>query len=423
MKTEFTCLICGEKFIGKHFSNHLAKVHDLKAEVYTIQYVLKLFERPKCEVPNCPNPVRYVSLGFKRFCKCHLSEASAAGGKVGGKIKKTWNKGKTRAEDPRIHVVTGELNPMFGRHHTSETRAKMSGPRAPYKTKSPECIIQQSHELESFLLSIPESIITTLSIPSPVYSECHSIHGKNCANIYVYDLHNRMQYSDWRGDDIKHTPHELHDAGISQGSKVIQFFSDEWRDHRSICESMIRNRLNIGLERIGARECELVELSASDAIQFFEQSHIDGYTRCSIRFGLRDKGGRIISALSLRTPIQKKHGHVCELARFATLPGTVCPGGAARLLKRAMVWAKEIGFNGVLSYADLRFGEGGVYQQLGFERIGSTGIPYFYTDGEVRYDRFKYRAQPGKSEKIVAEENNVRQVHGVGHAIYLTKFV
>ena len=46
---------------------------------------------------------------------------------------------------------------------------------------------------------------------------------------------------------------------------------------------------------------------------------------------------------------------------------------------------------------------------------------YWYTDGERRYDRFKFRAQPGKPEKQVAEEAGVRSVWGCGNRIYLLK--
>ena len=41
--------------------------------------------------------------------------------------------------------------------------------------------------------------------------------------------------------------------------------------------------------------------------------------------------------------------------------------------------------------------------------------------GEKRFFRFKYRAQPGKSEKQVAEENGVFKVYGCGHNIYIMK--
>ena len=70
----------------------------------------------------------------------------------------------------------------------------------------------------------------------------------------------------------------------------------------------------------------------------------------------------------------------------------------------------------------LRFGLGTVYEKCGMQLIGETGTNYWYSNGIIREDRFKYRAQPGKSELQVAIENNVRPVYGAGHRIWLLKF-
>ena len=37
---------------------------------------------------------------------------------------------------------------------------------------------------------------------------------------------------------------------------------------------------------------------------------------------------------------------------------------------------------------------------------------FWYTDGEKRYPRLKFKAQPGKPEAVVAQENNVWRVYG-----------
>jgi len=40
----------------------------------------------------------------------------------------------------------------------------------------------------------------------------------------------------------------------------------------------------------------------------------------------------------------------------------------------------------------------------------------------VRYDRFRFRAQSGKSEKEVAQENKVYRIYGCGNYLYEYKF-
>jgi len=48
-----------------------------------------------------------------------------------------------------------------------------------------------------------------------------------------------------------------------------------------------------------------------------------------------------------------------------------------------------------------------------------TGPDYWYSDGRKRFDRFKFRASNGKSEKIIASENNVFKIWGCGSNIFI----
>ena len=126
--------------------------------------------------------------------------------------------------------------------------------------------------------------------------------------------------------------------------------------------------------------------------------------------------------MTVRTPVQKRYGNVCELARMCFKLGTSVRGGASKLLVRVEELAKAEQRVGILSYAELRFGTGAVYEKCGFSLVGETVGNYWYTDGSNRYDRFKFRAQSGKTEKQVALDANVRAVWGSGNNVYLKKF-
>lgn len=206
------------------------------------------------------------------------------------------------------------------------------------------------------------------------------------------------------------------------GIKVIQIYSDEWENQRAICESIIRNALGACSVKINARDCELREIDTAETRQFLQASHISGYTRCSYKVGLFHPERGLVSVATLRTPIQKKWGDVAELARFSSKLDVVVRGGASKLLSHLLERVREQGKEGLLSYAELRFGEGEVYAKCGLERQPDTGQGYGYTDGQRRWDRFKYRAQAGMTEKQYALSQNVRAVWGVGNAVYLKKF-
>ena len=46
-------------------------------------------------------------------------------------------------------------------------------------------------------------------------------------------------------------------------------------------------------------------------------------------------------------------------------------------------------------------------------------IFYFYTDGYKRFNRFKFRAKNGKTEKLIAEENNLYKIYDCGSDVFM----
>lgn len=200
---------------------------------------------------------------------------------------------------------------------------------------------------------------------------------------------------------------------------LLQFFSDELNSKWSICSSMISNALGKNTIKLSARECFVQFIDSIESKKFVDENHISGSVRAKRHLALVHKLYGIVAVATTRVPIQKKYGNAGELARMCFLQGVSVRGGASKLLKHVKEIVKEDGSDCLLSYAELRFGEGNVYKTCGFDRVGESTGNYWYSDGSKRWDRFKFRAQPGKSEKIVAEENNVRSVWGAGNNIYL----
>jgi len=152
-------------------------------------------------------------------------------------------------------------------------------------------------------------------------------------------------------------------------------------------------------------------------------SHIYGHTVHKRAFGLEHLG-EIVSVVTLRVPRQKTHRAqgLVEIARFASCLDTFVVGGFQRLLPHIVRWAEEMGFKGIISYADMDTGSGNVYLLAGFDLAGETGPSYWYTNGVDRFDRFRYRAKPGKSERDVAKESGVYRIYGAGSKILTLTF-
>lgn len=201
----------------------------------------------------------------------------------------------------------------------------------------------------------------------------------------------------------------------------MQVFEDEWRDNKELILSMIAARVGI-VVKIRAKDCDVSVFDTRSKVVsgFFTKNHISGSTRnCELVYGLT-LGGELVSMDTFRKPFVKKYGNnVIEIARYATKKGHNVEFGFSRLMKHAIVELKSRSFEKVLSYADLRFGEGNTYKWAGFELVGRTRPDYYYTDFENRFNRFKYRATPVLTERQVAEKNHVVKIHGVGNNIWL----
>jgi hypothetical protein len=203
-----------------------------------------------------------------------------------------------------------------------------------------------------------------------------------------------------------------------QNINLLHIFSDEWLTKKDLVQSMIKNRLGI-FEIVGARKCIFKKISSKESERFFNENHISGFVN-GCWHGALFYNDEIVLAMSLRKPRQKKYAGSVEIARLATKKNFKVSGGASKILKYVK---KEIRdqYDSIISYCDLSYGNGRVYEKIGFELISEIKTNYWYTDGIFRFDRFKFRANNGKSEKEVAAENKVARIYGCGNNLYFLK--
>lgn len=470
------CAECGLTFPhAKRLSNHLKKTHKVSPIDYMVKH-LHEGTRPLCL--TCGEETRYVSLtqGFKTYCKEHSSVAESLAGKVGGRTKRTWNKRETKEMNAKVAEMslnqTGEGNPFYGKTHTEkakETNAEKHrlsftevttrinelqlgvtvesttyvNQNEPLSLRCNACLTESAvslfniercwrchvchpigsrQQLEMFefvrSLGFTDVVSSTRSVIAPLEIDVW-VPSKNVAIEY----HGLYWHSGGKSGVFDKTKHiQKHLACKKSGIRLVQFFSDEWLNKGPICRSMIANALGANSLKLNARDCEVKTITSSQSKQFVDANHISGGTKAKHHIGLFHRVHGLVGVATTRTPIQKKWGHVCELARMCFLAGASVRGGASKLLAVVERLAQDDGFQGLLSYADLRFGEGKVYELCGFPLVDTALNNYWYTDGLVRYNRFKFRAQPGVTEKQVAELNKVRPVWGVGNKVYLKRF-
>jgi hypothetical protein len=111
-----------------------------------------------------------------------------------------------------------------------------------------------------------------------------------------------------------------------------------------------------------------------------------------------------------------------ELLRLCSKKNFSVTGGASKLFKAFL----KLNPVEVVSYCDLRWGTGKLYENLGFSKMHRTKPNYFYTDGENLFNRFKFRKDKlissgqaaNKTEKQIMRELGYNRIYDLGHYLY-----
>jgi len=211
-----------------------------------------------------------------------------------------------------------------------------------------------------------------------------------------------------------------------QGIELITIFQHEWYQKQEIVKSMIRHKIGKTPNRIFARNTEIVEIDSHTAREFHENNHLNGYINSKINIGLKNKkNGELVSVFSIS---KSRFDKSCdfEITRFSTLLNHHVVGGLSKLIK----YAKQ--FGSILTYVDLRFGNGKSYKLSGFETVYDIGQPnYFYFNKKDAFAKFQSRISfqkhklkslfPGiyedaLTEKEIMEKAGYLQIYDCGNS-------
>lgn len=183
------------------------------------------------------------------------------------------------------------------------------------------------------------------------------------------------------------------DAGI----RLIQIFSDEWEQQRSIVLSKIKALLGLS-DKLGARECSVVRPEFAAVRGFLATHHIQGAgAPHKTAYGL-EYNGSLVAVMTFgkaRTGAMTKTSGAQELLRYAG--AKTVQGGFTRLLA---AFRAEYPTDTVVSYCDLRWGDGRTYKQAGWRLAGITEPDYWWLPSNNSRSRVsRYATQKHKLQK------------------------
>lgn len=212
------------------------------------------------------------------------------------------------------------------------------------------------------------------------------------------------------GKDSKYHLSKLEKTS-SQGYRLITIFEDEYVFNRDIVLSKLRNILGVYEQKVFARQCIIHTISKEEANLFLEANHLQGGSKAKVRLGAFYEGELLavmtFSGSDLSKSYKANNGQ-WELNRFCVKKGWSIPGVASKLLKyfeRNNDWVE------VMSFADRRWSDGGLYRALGFEFVHDSKPTYWYFKiGTInRYHRFTKRKVASDDPNLTEVENRFKQ--------------
>jgi hypothetical protein len=197
----------------------------------------------------------------------------------------------------------------------------------------------------------------------------------------------------WHSENYKDKKYHLNKTDMCEqkGIKLIQIFEDEWVYKKEIVKSRLKNMLGLTPNKIYGRKTEVREVSPKESKLFLDTNHIQGNVNVKIKLGLfyNDELVSIMTFGGLRKILGNASiDNTFELVRFCNKLDTTVIGGADKLLK---YFIKTYKSKEIVSYADRRWSQGGLYDKLGFEFTHYSTPNYYYIINNKREYRFKYR--------------------------------
>ena len=172
------------------------------------------------------------------------------------------------------------------------------------------------------------------------------------------------------------------------GIQLLTIWEDWVANKPQIVESVLLSKLGIYQNKIGARQCDIVEVDSKIARQFLDNNHIQGFVNASIYIGLV-YGNALVGLMTFgkKRGASGRKGIVegeWELSRFCTVRSMQIVSGAQRLLT---YFIRQYQPKRIISFSCNDISNGNLYIKLGFteERINQA---YWYIDKKMhRYHR------------------------------------
>ena len=176
----------------------------------------------------------------------------------------------------------------------------------------------------------------------------------------------------------------------NEGIILIHIWEWEWNEKQGIIKSLIKSKLGIFDKIIGARNCNIKNLSNKEYQEFCDENHLQGKCGARVKLGLFYKN-ELIQVMSFGSP-RFTLDFEWEILRECSKLGYCVVGGKEKLWK---YFIRNYHPNSVISYCDFSKFTGESYLKLGFkkERLNKPGFVWWDSKKNKTYWRNPYKNQ------------------------------
>lgn len=214
---------------------------------------------------------------------------------------------------------------------------------------------------------------------------------------------------------------------ICAGANYI--FEDRWRHSNSLMKAHICANAGLGRSAF-ARNCTAKSIAAEEAATFLKINHIYGDAKAKYSYGLyrrrrtgaaemEGEAGELLAVASFSSSREiTRDGRLVksyEWVRYASKAGVRVVGGMGKLLQ---MFIDEVHPEDIMSYADLEWSDGKVYEKLGFKKIGSREPVSFLVNPDTMERIAEQRIGRDRKYKAESDFSNYFKIKNLGSDKY-----
>lgn len=251
-------------------------------------------------------------------------------------------------------------------------------------------------------------------------------------DIFIPSLNIAIEYCGlyWHNELFKNRDYHITKYNMckERGIRLITIFEDEWIHKKEIVMRKLLHAINQNKENtIFGRKCIIKKTTYAENIDFINTHHIQGIDRAKFYFSLYFNNEMVATMSFKSVNISRgynKSDNIIEISRYCTSSNII--GGFSKLFKY-FEKHHQASYNTIISYSDLRWGDGKVYTYSGFEYVKSTKPNYWYVIRNIRKHRFNFTKKrlielyPDKenmTEKEIMFLDKKYRIYDCGSALY-----